>query len=787
MLEQMINMEENEFKQFNLNDFVTTRKKSFEKLQHKLYLASLSENIDSFNKTYDDLTKEIPELYSKEDLERNTSRMKDICRELLRNFLKFICALIKDKNFGLLFHEDVTLSYLRKEYDLSLATEITYHISSSPNFVLATPEDKIEKRVLIVVQNGQEEINSELEKATINHHYLYVLLLTIDTELTNIVANSTEKLTSIPETNIVQSQSRKQDSSELQKSVSDKILKKEKRSLRFSIPTASDSFDDVLNCIFSWITEAELLKEKDADSWTKDGEMKMSSRKFEESISSFDKALEFDPNYVQAIYSKGRALFEVKKYEDAITYLDKALEVDLNNSQRWYSKGEALAKLGQYGEAVAAYDKALEIDPNNVFVYYSKGLVLSNLGKYQEAIIFYDRALMIYSSYPQIYKNKGEALAKLGQYGEAVAAYDKALEKNAEDPQIWNNKGEALAKLGHYEEAVAAYDKAITIDRYFGNAWKNRGSALDNLERYKEANTSYEKGLEIDPDDYNTLNSKGSVMLELGRYKEAIQAFDKALDLNQNSDNSLKQRNIIQKFFELKPTEIVKLLKKGQIEDFNRLRQIGSFTLNLNRTDLKGANLERGELNDANFESAILSGSKLDFANLSNTNLSNADLSDTSLVSTNFSNANLSNANLGRSIIVETKFSNANLSNANLSNANSKFTGRSIYQRYDLIFHADLSSANLSRVDLRNAKIAKTYIIGTKLIEGLKIDAETDLSEAIIDNASLVQYIEQFTKNISNIIENKKDLVDRLKKYDEKTINLYLQKSLFSDPEIRKK
>ena len=87
---------------------------------------------------------------------------------------------------------------------------------------------------------------------------------------------------------------------------------------------------------------------------------------------------------------------------------------------------------------------------------------------------------------------------------------------------------------------------------------------------------------------------------------------------------------------------------------------------------------------------------------------------------------------------------------------------------------------------MRNAKIAKTYIINTRLFEGLIIDAETDLSKAIIDNASLVRYIKQFTKNVSDTIENKKDLVDRLKEYDEATINLYLQKSIFNNPKLRK-
>ena len=82
--------------------------------------------------------------------------------------------------------------------------------------------------------------------------------------------------------------------------------------------------------------------------------------------------------------------------------------------------------------------------------------------------------------------------------------------------------------------------------------------------------------------------------------------------------------------------------------------------------DLRGANLSRADLSDANLRGANLRGA----------NLSRADLSDANLRGANLRGANLSRADL----------SDANLSRANLSDAN--------------LSRADLSDANLRGADL---------------------------------------------------------------------------------------
>ena len=76
--------------------------------------------------------------------------------------------------------------------------------------------------------------------------------------------------------------------------------------------------------------------------------------------------------------------------------------------------------------------------------------------------------------------------------------------------------------------------------------------------------------------------------------------------------------------------------------------------------NLRGANLDKADLNGVDLSNAILIDADLDETNLSNANLSGADLTDADLGKANLTGANLSKAN----------FTKADLEDANLTNAN---------------------------------------------------------------------------------------------------------------------
>jgi tetratricopeptide (TPR) repeat protein len=68
---------------------------------------------------------------------------------------------------------------------------------------------------------------------------------------------------------------------------------------------------------------------------------------------------------------------------------NKALEIKPNYVNASYNKGLALYSLGKHNEAIELYDKSLDIDPNDVDALNSKGISLGELGRYYEAIELY--------------------------------------------------------------------------------------------------------------------------------------------------------------------------------------------------------------------------------------------------------------------------------------------------------------------------------------------------------------------------------------------------------------
>lgn len=135
----------------------------------------------------------------------------------------------------------------------------------------------------------------------------------------------------------------------------------------------------------------------------------------------------------------------------------------------------------------------------------------------------------------------------------------------------------------------------------------------------------------------------------------------------------------------------------------------GGESLNLEITNLSGADLIRSKLSGANLVGAILDGAHLFSADLSGADLSgaflfradlrSAHLSSADLFVADLSGADLSNANLSFAELSHAKLTNARLNNANFSGA--------------FLFRADLSGADLTGTNLQQTEGITTRQIKT--------------------------------------------------------------------------
>jgi tetratricopeptide (TPR) repeat protein len=109
-----------------------------------------------------------------------------------------------------------------------------------------------------------------------------------------------------------------------------------------------------------------------AQSWYNRGIIYYDRKKYDEATKYFGKAIQINPDYVDAWNYKGLISYDLKRYEEATKYFGKAIQIDPGYKLPWANMGDALDDLGRTYEALLYYDKAIEIDPDYARAYREK-------------------------------------------------------------------------------------------------------------------------------------------------------------------------------------------------------------------------------------------------------------------------------------------------------------------------------------------------------------------------------------------------------------------------------
>ena len=154
-----------------------------------------------------------------------------------------------------------------------------------------------------------------------------------------------------------------------------------------------------------------------------------------ESVSSYDyngglddlnKAIEIDPNYSLAYFS--RAYLNFKLLYNKVYNEDKTMEYvdELTNKKMIYpidpSKKISLQSI------VQDYDRVIELQPDFSFAYYNKANVLITQQDYKNALTLYTKAIELDPDFAEAYFNRGLTYLFIGQNEKGLADLGKSGE-----------------------------------------------------------------------------------------------------------------------------------------------------------------------------------------------------------------------------------------------------------------------------------------------------------------------------------------------------------------------
>jgi len=157
--------------------------------------------------------------------------------------------------------------------------------------------------------------------------------------------------------------------------------------------------------------------------------------------------------------------------EASIASARKALEIDPNSVEAYNNIGAGYGAMGQWDEAIKNEQEALRLKPD-----YQ--LARNNLNWYTQQKAGGKSVTPVgagVSAAPSVEEliNDSMRLAQAGQYEESITAARKALKLKPDSAEAWNNIAADEESLHHWDAAIAAAQKAIALRPDFQLAKNN--------------------------------------------------------------------------------------------------------------------------------------------------------------------------------------------------------------------------------------------------------------------------------------------------------------------------
>ena len=261
---------------------------------------------------------------------------------------------------------------------------------------------------------------------------------------------------------------------------------------------------------------------------------------FDESIKSYSKAIELDPNYFEAYNNIGVAYTSWKKIDKAIQNFDKAIKINPLYAEAFNNKGNALKEKGKYQLAASCYEKALSINPNYIDAMTNLGIIWDLMNNFSKAKSYFQKALSLNPNNTSVLYNLANSFFNYDNFNQSINVCQKIIEIDKSFYFAHNRIGLCHIKLGNQKEAKLYFEKAIKIKPDYLEGLTNYGFVLQLLRDYALATDQFEKVLSIDPNSTEAFINLSKSYYDEGRLAKAMEIAKKGLSVKQSNIPLLK-------------------------------------------------------------------------------------------------------------------------------------------------------------------------------------------------------------------------------------------------------
>lgn len=274
---------------------------------------------------------------------------------------------------------------------------------------------------------------------------------------------------------------------------------------------------------------AQLSGNKDsAEISTLRGSASLALGKTKEAKGLFEQALEYKPDFPDALIGLARYSLSERDVEAATNFTEQAVTRNPEDADAWLFKGDLLRAQGEIDPAFAAYDRVIQLKPNSPSAYINKASIEIATGKFEAAkadieaarkvapgnlIVFYTQALLDFTQ---------------GKHAAALESLQQILSKSPEHLPSVLLAGAVQLALGSMPQAEQHLK--FYIDRDPGNLYARKllASVLLKNHEAQRAIAVLSSALKEAQQDPQLLALAGESYMQAKDFAKATEYFEKA-------------------------------------------------------------------------------------------------------------------------------------------------------------------------------------------------------------------------------------------------------------------
>ena len=185
---------------------------------------------------------------------------------------------------------------------------------------------------------------------------------------------------------------------------------------------------------------------------------------FDQSIESFNKAVEIHPQYEEALYNLGVVQKKAGKPDDAINSYQRAIGINSQNANAHNNLGNLLTQKGHIKQSIEHLNLALNLNPKFAEAHNNLGLANMELNKLHECINNFLLAIENNPQYEGAYINLGRVYRELNEFDNELNCYKKCLKIKPNASKILVQLGRAYRNRGENKLAIDCFESSLNFN-----------------------------------------------------------------------------------------------------------------------------------------------------------------------------------------------------------------------------------------------------------------------------------------------------------------------------------